>query len=93
MVVGVLRVRFTIFEAMSLKDKRRVTRSLKDRLAARHNVSVAEVDDLDHRQAATLGVAMVANEGRFVQSALSKIVDELRAFPHASLVDYDIELL
>lgn len=93
MVVGVLRVRLAIFEALSLKDKRRVTKSLKDRLTARHNVSVAEVDDLDHRQAATLGVAMVANESRFVRSALTKIVDELRANPHASLLDFDIELL
>ena len=51
------------------------------------------MDDLDHRQAATLGIAMVANETRFVQSALSKIVDELRAFPHASMLDYEIEML
>lgn len=93
MVVGVLRVRFTIFEALSLKDKRRVTKSLKDRLMARHNVSVAEVDDLDHRQAATLGIALVANEARFVQRVLSQIVDELRAYRHASLTEYDIELL
>lgn len=92
-VVGVLHVRLAIFEAQSLKDKRRVTRSLRDRLAARHNVSVAEVGDLDHRQAATLGVAMLANDARFVESALSKIVDELRGYPHASLVDYEIELL
>jgi uncharacterized protein YlxP (DUF503 family) len=66
---------------------------LRDRLGHRHNISIAEVDDLDHRQAATFGIAMVANESRFVQSALSKIVDEIRAFPHASLVEYDIELL
>jgi uncharacterized protein len=92
MIVGVLRARLAIFEALSLKDKRRVVKSIKDRLGARHNVSVAEVDDLDHRQAATLGVAMVANEARFVESALSKIVDELRANPHASLLEYDIEL-
>ncbi len=92
MVVGVLRVRLGVFEARSLKDKRRVTKSIKDRLANRHNVSIAEVDDLDHRQAATLGLAMVANEARFVESALSRIVDEIRAFPHASLLDYDIEL-
>ncbi len=93
MIVGVLQFRITIFEAMSLKDKRRVTRSLRDQLGSRHNVSVAEVDDLDHRQAATFGVALVANESRFVQSALSKIVDEVRRFPHAALVDYEIELL
>jgi hypothetical protein len=93
MVVGVLRVRLAIFAALSLKDKRRVTRSLKDRLAHRHNVSVAEVDDLDHRQAATLGLAMVSNDERFVESALTKIVNEIRAYPHASLLDYEIELL
>ncbi len=93
MVIGVLRVRLGVFEARSLKDKRRVTKSLKDRLASRHNVSIAEIDDLDRRQAATLGLAMVANEARFVESALSKLVDEIRAFPHASLLDYQIELL
>lgn len=93
MVVGVLRVRLAIFEALTLKDKRRVTKSLKDRLGARHNISVAEVDDLDHRQAATLGLAMVANEARFVQSSLAKIVDEIRADPRASLLEYEIELL
>jgi uncharacterized protein YlxP (DUF503 family) len=93
MIVGVLRIRLGIFEARSLKDKRRVTKSLKDRLGARHNVSIAEVDDLDHRQAATLGLAMVANEARFVESALAKIVEEVRACPHASVLDYDIELL
>jgi len=86
-------VRIGIFEALSLKDKRRVTRSLKDRLAARHNVSIAEIDDLDHRQAATLGLAMVSNDSRFVQSALSRIVDEIRAFPGSTLVDYEIEFL
>lgn len=82
-----------MFEALSLKDKRRATKSLKDRLSARHNISIAEVDDLDRRQAATLGIAMVANDARFVESALRKIVDEIRAFPRASLVDFDIELI
>ncbi|MEP0848299.1 MAG: DUF503 domain-containing protein [Phycisphaerae bacterium] len=93
MVVGVLTVRLAIFEALSLKDKRRVVKSLKDRIANTHNVSVAEVDDLDHRQAATLGIAMVSNDARFVESALARIVDQIRAFGRASLLTYDIELL
>lgn len=92
MVVGVLKVRLAVFEAVSLKDKRRVVRSLKDRLGARHNVSIAEIDDLDQRQAATLGLTMVSNDARFVESSLSKIVDEIRAFRRASLLDYAIEL-
>ncbi|MBK8914156.1 MAG: DUF503 domain-containing protein [Phycisphaerales bacterium] len=93
MVVGVLTVRLAVFESLSLKDKRRVTRSLRDRIGARHNVSIAEVDDLDHRQAATLGIAMVSNDAAFTRSCLQKIVDELRAFPGASLLSFDIELL
>lgn len=93
MVVGVLRFRLAIFEAASLKDKRRVTRSVRDRIGQRHNVSIAEIDDLDHRQAATFGVAMVANDARFVEGALHKIVDEVRRVGSASLVDYDIEFV
>jgi len=93
MVVGVLRVRLAIFEALTLKDKRRVTKSLKDRLGARHNVSIAEVADLDRRQVATLALAMVSNEARFVESALHRIVDEIRRFPHATMTEYDIELM
>lgn len=93
MIVGVLRVRLGIFQAWTLKDKRRVTNSLKDRLRNRHNISIAEVDDLDHRQATTLGVALVANEARLVESALNKIVHEIQTFPHASLLEFDIELV
>lgn len=93
MVVGALRVRLGVFEALSLKDKRRVIKSLKDRIGNRHNVSIAEVDDLDHRQAATLGIAMVANEWRFVDSALSKLVDEIRACPGVVLLDYELQPL
>lgn len=92
MTVGVLQARLAIPEARSLKDKRRVVKSIKDRLANQFNVSVAEVDALDSRQEAVLGIAMVANESRFVESCLSKIVDQLRLSRSASLVDYQIEL-
>ena len=93
MVIGVLELRLAIFEAFSLKDKRRVVKSLKDRLGARHNVSVAEVEGLDQHRSATIGVAMVANDAGFVESALRKIVDEVRRDTRASLVDFDIELI
>jgi len=44
MIVGSIRVRLLIREAKSLKDKRRVVRSIKDRLRNAFNVSVAEID-------------------------------------------------
>ncbi len=93
MVVGVLTVQLAIYEAASLKDKRRIIKSVKDRLSNRFNVSVAEVDALDSWQRAELGVAMVANDARFVESCLHKIVDVLRLERSASLVNYNVELL
>ncbi len=93
MVVGLLELRLGVFEALSLKDKRRVVKGLKDRLGGRHNVSVAEVDDLDRIQVATLGVAMVANDAGFVESQLRKIVDEVGRDTRASLIDFNIELI
>lgn len=92
MVVGVLRLDLMVPEAMSLKDKRRVIKSLKDRLGARHNVSVAEVGSLDSHRRCELAVAMVSNDGPFTDSCLSKIVDEIRLARSVVVVHYDLEL-
>jgi uncharacterized protein YlxP (DUF503 family) len=78
---------------MSLKDKRRVVKSLKDRLAHAHNVSIAEVGALDQHRRSIIGVAMVANDSRYVEGALSKLVDFVRANPSVELEDYQIDLL
>ena len=93
MVIGVLQMELSIPGAQSLKDKRRVIKSVKDRLANRHNVSVAEVDDQDEHRRCVLAVAMVSNDRRFTDSCLSKIVDEIRVVRDLSLVDYELEFL
>jgi uncharacterized protein YlxP (DUF503 family) len=58
MTVGILQLELSIGDAMSLKDKRRVVKSLKDRIAHGHNVSIAEVGALDEHRRSILGVAM-----------------------------------
>ena len=93
MHVGVLQVEISIPDAMSLKDKRQVVKSLKDRIAHGHNVSIAEVGALDEHRRSIIGVAMVSNDKRYVEGALSKLVDFIRMAPQASLIDYQIELL
>ena len=92
MIVGTLRIRLVLRDARSLKDKRHVVKSIKDRLANRFNVSIAEVDHQDEWQRATLGVAMVGTDTRFVNSVLSKVIDHLRFAPGAELVDYELEM-
>ena len=93
MVIGVLQLELSIGDAMSLKDKRRVIKSIKDRIAHGHNVSIAEVGALDAHRRSVLGLAMVSNDPRYVQGALSRIVDFVRAMPTVELLDYQIELL
>jgi len=91
MLVGILHMQVSVFDAMSLKDKRRVIKSLKDRIGNKYNVSIAEVGHNDSIRTCMLGVAMVGNERRFLESALSKIVDYVRKFGQLSLIDYSLE--
>jgi uncharacterized protein len=93
MTVGVLQIELAVYEAFSLKDKRRVIKSLKDRIAHAHNVSIAEVGALDEHRRSILGIAMVSNDSGYVQGALDKLVDFVKAVPQVSIVDYQIDLL
>ena len=93
MIVGTVEIRLSVREARSLKDKRRVLLSLKDRLRRSFNVSVAEVGNQDVIQSAILGVAQVSNDGRYTNGSLDKLVDAVRRFPAVQLVDYSIQIL
>lgn len=93
MTVGVLQLDLSIADAMSLKDKRRVVKSVKDRLSARFNVSVAETGALDLHRRAVISVALVANETQYVQSQLDKIVNFVQKDPIAVLDDYQIDMI
>jgi uncharacterized protein YlxP (DUF503 family) len=92
MIVGSLRVRLLLRQSRSLKDKRQVVQSIKDRLRNSFNISIAEVDLQDNRQVVALGIAMVSNEGHHVRTALEKIVTVLRGHPVAELLDHEIEI-
>jgi uncharacterized protein len=92
MIIGSLRFRLLLRESRSLKDKRQVVKSIKDRLRNHFNVSVAEVEALDNRQIAVLGVAMVSNESHHVKSALGQIVEALRSHPIAELIDHEMDV-
>jgi len=93
MVVGVLRLRMVVRGAHSLKEKRRVLKSLKDRLRNRFNISIAEIGDQDHHQSLELGVAAVGTDRRYVNGLLSGVVSAAATTtPALELVDYTLEL-
>ena len=83
MFVGGLRVRLLVREARTLKDKRQVIRSIKDRLHQDLGVCAAEVGALeDHRQT-ILGFSTVSNEAAQARQVLEQVVARLRAHPVA----------
>jgi uncharacterized protein YlxP (DUF503 family) len=92
MIVGTLRVRLLLREARTLKDKRQVLSSIKDRLRQRFNLSVAEIEEQDNRQLAVLGMAMVGNETHPLKVALGQIVQVLRTHPVAELLDQEMDV-
>lgn len=91
--VGLVHLRFHVSQARSLKDKRRIVKSFKDRLARNNNVSVAEVDAQDSHKTAVLAVAMVGSDAPYVQGALQKIVNAASMHRDWILIDHEIELL
>ncbi len=93
MVVGTARVELRIPDSSSLKGKRQVVRSIKDRIRSRFNVSIAEVGGLDEWQRAILAVACVSNEAKVVDGMLSKVVDLIEGHGSALLVDYTIDVV
>ena len=86
MRVGILRADLMITGAQSLKEKRRVLRSLKDRLVARFNVSVSEVGSQDLWQRGELGVASVSLDAPGASTVLQNVERFIRQHPGASVI-------
>jgi uncharacterized protein YlxP (DUF503 family) len=92
-IVGICTVELFIPGSQSLKDKRHVLLSLKDRLREKFNLSVAEVDGQDLWQKAVLGFACVANEGRYVNQVCDQALNLIRNVPAVEIVRSRVELL
>ncbi|MEZ4230160.1 MAG: DUF503 domain-containing protein [Polyangiaceae bacterium] len=93
MFVGVARIVLRLPGSRSLKDKRRVVRSYKERLASRFPVSVAEIGELNLHQLATLGVCTVSNDSRHCDEVLASCVKLARQVGDAQLSDVATEVV
>lgn len=93
MTIGVLSIDLYIPESHSLKAKRMILKSIRDKIRNDFNVSVAEVGSNDLWQRATLGISVVSNDRKLANSILNKIVDKLTYKGSISIIDYTIEIL
>ena len=94
MIIATCVVTLHLEGAFSLKDKRRIVKSLAARLPQQFNVAVAEVDHQDVWQTAVLGMVTVGNDARYLHTTLQKAVswiEEQR--PDVPIADYSIEII
>ena len=94
MIVGVCKIKLRIPENMSLKGKRSVVKSITTQLKNKFNVSVAEVDDQQLWQIATLGVCSVSNDSRYTNEVLSKVMNFVKDGRfEVEILDCEIEII
>ena len=80
--------------SLSLKDKRRVVSSARERVRRRFNVSIAEVDLMDARQTAVIGIACVSNSVLLSEQILERVLEFIEAErPDAEVVGWEVETL
>jgi uncharacterized protein YlxP (DUF503 family) len=87
MVIGVMTLEFHLPSCQSLKSKRYIVKSLKDRLFNKFNVSVAEIEYQDLWQRTKIAVVTVSANKRFANSVLSKAMDLARLEKEAVLTN------
>ncbi len=93
MYVGVCRLTLVVAGSRSLKDKRSVLRKIKDRVANKLHVYVAEVGGQDTWQRAVLGFAVVSADGAHVESVVDSVVRFVSGLGVAHIVDENREIL
>lgn len=88
--IGVLYVSLFIPLPQSLKEKRMILKSLKDKISLKFNVSIAEIGGQDKWQVATLGVAMIGNDQRYMDSCLSNILSFIESVGQVQIADHQV---
>jgi len=94
MNVGVCKLTLRLPENQDLKGKRRVVKSLCDCIRFKFNVTIAEVDNNDKWQVATLGIACVSNSNRQVAQALDQVISYIEeSRVDVEMVECEVEAL
>lgn len=93
MIVGIVQFQLRFAESHSLKDKRMVLKSLKDRLRQRFNIAVAEIGDQDKWQSSLIGVASIGNDKRYLNGLLTDVHSWIERSGQVELVSSQMEFL
>jgi len=91
-VVGTLKISLHIHNQQSLKEKRKVVKSIVGKVRHRFNASISEVGSNDKWQMIELGISTLANDRRFVNSVLDTILSYIDSLYLGEIIDSKIEI-
>lgn len=93
MFVGISQLELFIPASGSLKSKRFVLKSIKTKIRNKFNVSIAEVENNDKWQRASLGVSIISNDKKIIDSTFSQILTFIESDGRVEVIDYSSEIL
>ena len=93
MVIGILKIELLLHNNRSLKGKRKIVKSMVDKVKHRFNVAIAETGSNDKWQKIELGVSSIGNDRRHIDASLNNVLDYLDSLYLAEIVDAKMEIL
>ena len=93
MIVGTGKIKFKFYGINSLKEKRKIVKSIINRIKNRFNISIAETDFNDSHSWAEIGFSITGNNARLINSKLDKVLNMAEEIGLAQIVDTDIEII
>jgi uncharacterized protein YlxP (DUF503 family) len=93
MVIGICHLDLVLRDNHSLKEKRRVVKSIIGRVKSKFNVSIAEVGNQDLWQSAQIGFCIAGNEKRFINSSLDKVIYFIEESNSAEIKHAEMEII
>lgn len=91
MLVGCCSLKFFLHGNNSLKEKRRITKSIKDRIKNKFNISIAEIGDQDVWQNLHLGIVAVGSDFKYLDGLMNKVVESIDNMHLAEMTDCQIQ--
>lgn len=92
MFTAICKLDLLLMESTSLKEKRRIVRSIVERLKNRFNISIAEVGHPEALRRTALGLALVSNETAYLERMLDKVINFVESDPRVQIIDLDREI-
>jgi len=93
MVVGTGKIKFRLFDVNSLKGKRKIVKSIIQRIRNNFNISIAETNFNDSHDWLEIGFSITGNDSRVVNSKLDKVINFADELGLAMIVDAQIEII